>query len=133
MASQSGHVLGFYNLAQMHATGTGTIRSCNTAVELFKNVAERGHWGTMLMQAHTNYKEGQMSEAFVKYAFMSELGYEVAQSNSAFMLDKQESQLFSSNETYARALMYWGRSAAQGKKDQLMNIYEYFMSLQVIQ
>lgn len=33
-ASQSGHVLAFYNLAQMHATGTGMLRSCSTASEV---------------------------------------------------------------------------------------------------
>ena len=33
LASQSGHVLGFYNLAQMHATGTGVLRACHTATE----------------------------------------------------------------------------------------------------
>ena len=36
LASQSGHVLAFYNLADMHATGTGMLRSCPTAVELYK-------------------------------------------------------------------------------------------------
>lgn len=38
LASQNGHVLAYYNLAQMHATGTGVLRSCNTAVE----VSDRG-------------------------------------------------------------------------------------------
>lgn len=33
LASQAGHVLAFYYLAQMHATGTGVMRSCHTAVE----------------------------------------------------------------------------------------------------
>jgi len=35
LASQSGHVLAFYNLAQMHATGTGVLRNCHTATEVF--------------------------------------------------------------------------------------------------
>ena len=34
LASQSGHVLAFYNLAQMHATGTGVMRACHTATEV---------------------------------------------------------------------------------------------------
>lgn len=50
LASQSGHVLAYYNLGQMHAQGMGMMRSCPTAVELFKNVAERGRWGELLMQ-----------------------------------------------------------------------------------
>jgi SEL1 protein len=126
MASQSGHVLGFYNLAQMHASGTGTIRSCNTAVELFKNVAERGHWGTTLMQAHNDYKDGKIAQAFIKYALLSELGYEVAQSNAAFILDRNEiSELFDKNEIHTRALMYWSRSAAQGYSVARVKLGDY--------
>ena len=34
LASQGGHVLAFYNLAHMHATGTGVLRNCHTAVEV---------------------------------------------------------------------------------------------------
>lgn len=34
LASQGGHILAFYNLAQMHATGTGVLRNCHTAVEV---------------------------------------------------------------------------------------------------
>ena len=53
---QSGHILAFYNLADMHATGTGMLRSCPTAVELYKNVAERGRWGELMMEAHSDYR-----------------------------------------------------------------------------
>ncbi|RWS08626.1 Protein sel-1-like protein [Dinothrombium tinctorium] len=126
MASQSGHVLGFYNLAEMHASGTGTLRSCTTAVELFKNVAERGHWGTLLMQAHTDYKEGRILEAFMKYSFMAELGYEVAQSNTAFILDRHEVDMLTKNETFSRALMYWGRAAAQGYSVARVKLGDYY-------
>jgi SEL1 protein len=55
---------------------------------LFKNVAERGKWGEKLMEAHNHYREGRVDEAFVSYAFLAELGYEVAQSNAAFILDR---------------------------------------------
>lgn len=97
----------------MHASGTGTIRSCSTAVELFKNVAERGKWGKILMKGHSNYKEGSSSEAFVKYAFVSELGYEVGQSNAAFILEREEVDFLNRNESMVRALMYWSRAARQ--------------------
>lgn len=114
LASQSGHVLGFYNLAQMHAAGTGTIRDCRIAVELLKNVAERGHWGDRFMHAYVDHREGNAKAALVKYAFLSELGYEVAQSNAAFILDKDDISLFAKDESYKRAILYWARSAAQG-------------------
>lgn len=114
LASQSGHVLAYYNLAQMHATGTGMMRSCPTAVELMKNVAERGKWSDQLMMAHTDYREGRVNEAFLNYALFSEMGYEVAQSNAAFILDRAETDILSEEEGLVRALALWARAAAQG-------------------
>ncbi|KAK7865236.1 hypothetical protein R5R35_012363 [Gryllus longicercus] len=125
LASQSGHVLAFYNLAQMHATGTGMMRSCLTAVELFKNVAERGKWGEKLMEAHIHYREGRVDESFLTYSLLAELGYEVAQSNAAFLLDKGDVTLFDQQETYVRALMYWGRAAAQGCSAAQVKLGDY--------
>ncbi|CAK9806381.1 Protein sel-1 homolog 1 [Anthophora plagiata] len=114
LASQSGHVLAYYNLAKMHATGTGMMRSCPTAVELLKNVAERGKWSDQLMVAHNDYREGRINEAFVNYALLAEMGYEVAQSNAAFILDKGETTILSEEEGLVRALTLWARAAAQG-------------------
>uniref|UniRef100_A0A672J879 Fibronectin type-II domain-containing protein n=1 Tax=Salarias fasciatus TaxID=181472 RepID=A0A672J879_SALFA len=90
LASQAGHILAFYNLAQMHATGTGVMRSCHTAVELFKNVCERGRWSERLMTAYGSFKDGETDAALVQYLLLAEQGYEVAQSNVAFILDQSE-------------------------------------------
>ncbi|XP_018580536.1 protein sel-1 homolog 1-like isoform X2 [Scleropages formosus] len=114
LASQAGHILAFYNLAQMHATGTGVMRSCHTAVELFKNVCERGRWSERLMMAYSRFKEGDSNSAVVQYLLLAEQGYEVAQSNVAFILDQKQATIFSENETYPRALLHWNRAAAQG-------------------
>ncbi|KAL4641845.1 hypothetical protein GN956_G10901 [Arapaima gigas] len=115
LASQAGHILAFYNLAQMHATGTGVLRSCHTAVELFKNVCERGRWSERLMTAYSSFKEGDSNSAVVQYLLLAEQGYEVAQSNVAFILDQtEEANIFGENETYPRALLHWNRAAAQG-------------------
>ncbi|XP_031177786.1 protein sel-1 homolog 1 [Sander lucioperca] len=114
LASQAGHILAFYNLAQMHATGTGVMRSCHTAVELFKNVCERGRWSDRLMTAYGSFKEGETDAALVQYLLLAEQGYEVAQSNVAFILDQKGVKIFSENETYPRALLHWTRAAAQG-------------------
>ncbi|KAG5877443.1 hypothetical protein JTB14_033734 [Gonioctena quinquepunctata] len=126
LASQSGHVLAYYNLGQMHAQGTGMLRSCPTAVELFKNVAERGRWGEFLMQAHADYQNGRYDESFVQYAFMSELGYEVAQSNAAFLLDRGEVPMLSIHESMVRALLYWGRAANQGYSAAQVKLGDYY-------
>ncbi|KAB0342873.1 hypothetical protein FD754_019799 [Muntiacus muntjak] len=93
LASQGGHILAFYNLAQMHASGTGVMRSCHTAVELFKNVCERGRWSERLMTAYNSYKDGDYNAAVIQYLLLAEQGYEVAQSNAAFILDQSARQV----------------------------------------
>ncbi|XP_060082455.1 protein sel-1 homolog 1-like [Ylistrum balloti] len=125
LASQGGHVLAFFNLAQMHATGTGVLRNCHTAVELFKNVAERGRWAEMLSEAHSLYKEGNLFQSLVKYTFLAELGYEVAQSNVAYILDQGEIGDFQETEIYERALLQWARAAAQGSTSARVKMGDY--------
>lgn len=126
LASQSGHVLAFYNLGQMHASGVGMMRSCPTAVELFKNVAERGKWAERLMVAYQDYRAYKFDEAFMQYSLLAELGYEVAQSNAAFLLDRSEIKMFSNRqEDLVRALQYWGRAAGQGYSAAQVKLGDY--------
>lgn len=51
-------------------------------------MAERGRWAEMMPEAYNMYKEGHLDQALMKYVFLAELGYEVAQSNVAYMLDQ---------------------------------------------
>lgn len=125
LASQTGHVLAFYNLAVMHASGTGVLRSCNTATELFKNVAERGRIAQMLMEAHEAYRAGNIDTALLKYALLAELGYEVAQSNVAYILDHGLTSVILENETFPRALLYWTRAASQGNTAARVKVGDY--------
>lgn len=41
----------------------------------------------MLQEAHSLYKEGNTHQSLMKYTFLVDLGYEVAQSNVAYILD----------------------------------------------
>ncbi|KAK3710545.1 hypothetical protein QZH41_009365 [Actinostola sp. cb2023] len=125
LASQSGHVLAFYNLAVMHASGTGVMRSCHTATELFKNVAERGRVAKLMMEAHEAYKQGQVDTALLKYAMLAELGYEVAQSNVAYILDHGLSTIINRTEIFPRALLYWTRAASQGNTQARVKVGDY--------
>lgn len=124
LAAQAGHVLAIYHLGRMHGFGLGTHRSCPTAVELLKSVAERGKWAEYLMTAYQDFRNYRFEQAFLLYAFMSELGYEVAQSNAAYLLDRQEINLFQERrEDLVRALQLWSRASSQGI------IYRLFYSI----
>lgn len=59
-------------------------------LQLFKNVCERGRWSERLMTAYNSYKDGDSNSAVVQYLLLAEQGYEVAQSNAAFILDQSE-------------------------------------------
>ncbi|XP_038662837.1 protein sel-1 homolog 1-like isoform X3 [Scyliorhinus canicula] len=86
-ASQAGHALALYNLAQMYGSGTGVVRSCLTAAELYKNVCERGQWTERFLSAYFAYKANYIDSAFLQYLFLAEQGYEMAQSNAAYILE----------------------------------------------
>lgn len=40
------------------------------------------------MEAHRSFKQKRFKEALIKYMLLAELGYEVAQSNVAYILDQ---------------------------------------------
>ncbi|KAJ2938510.1 hypothetical protein O0L34_g13007 [Tuta absoluta] len=125
LASQTGHVLALYHLGQMHAQGLGVMRSCTTAVELFKNVCERGEWSSRLMLAHAAWRARDTDSSFLQYLSLAERGYEVAQSNAAFLLDNGEVRLFPDSERWRRALQLWGRAAAQGCSAARVKLGDY--------
>ncbi|RNA27147.1 sel-1 -like protein [Brachionus plicatilis] len=126
LAAQFGHVLGYFNLAQMHATGTGVLRSCPTAAELYKNVAERGTSSLLFSQAYHAYKEGDLDKSLVKYMLLAELGYEVAQSNVAYILDQFSTRLFDKSDSLKRALANWNRAATQGYHVARLKLGDYY-------
>lgn len=51
VAAQRGHLLALYKLAQISKSGHGVMKSCSTAVNGFKAVAERSHWSRKLTVA----------------------------------------------------------------------------------
>uniref|UniRef100_UPI00398F53D2 protein sel-1 homolog 1-like isoform X3 n=1 Tax=Pristiophorus japonicus TaxID=55135 RepID=UPI00398F53D2 len=125
-ASQAGHALALYNLAQMYGSGTGVVRSCLTATELYKNVCERGQWTERFLSAYFAYKENNIDSAFLQYLFLAEQGYEMAQSNTAYILEYEQSALISKMDCYHMALIYWNRAAAQGYSYARIKLGDYY-------
>ncbi|KAL9995255.1 putative ERAD-associated E3 ubiquitin-protein ligase component HRD3 [Helianthus debilis subsp. tardiflorus] len=124
MAGNTGQSKAFYQLAKMFHTGIGLKKNLPTATSLYKLVAERGPWNSLSRWALESYLKGDTGKAFLLYSIMAELGYEVAQSNAAWILDKYgESSmcmgkfgLCTSAERRQRAHSLWWQASKQGNE-----------------
>uniref|UniRef100_A0A8C3WN89 SEL1L2 adaptor subunit of SYVN1 ubiquitin ligase n=1 Tax=Catagonus wagneri TaxID=51154 RepID=A0A8C3WN89_9CETA len=125
LASQSGQPLAIYYLAKMYATGTGVLRSCRTAVKLYKGICELGHWAEKFPSAYFAYKDGDIDSSLVQYALLAEMGYEVAQSNSAFILESKKAKILKKEKMYPMAFLLWNRAAIQGNAFARVKIGDY--------
>lgn len=94
------------------------------ATALYKLVAERGPWSSLSRWALESYLKGDIGKAFLLYSRMAEIGYEVAQSNAAWILDKYgerstcmgESGHCTDAERHQRAHVLWWRASEQGNE-----------------
>ncbi len=57
-------------------------------LQLFKNVAERGKWTRLFVEAEKVYSTGDLDSALLMYLLLAEMGMEVAQSNAAYILEQ---------------------------------------------
>ncbi len=64
-------------------------------VQLLKSVSERGKYIQMFTEAHRLYSQGDVEAAFLMYLFLAELGFEVAQSNVAYILEQGMYMIYS--------------------------------------
>jgi SEL1 protein len=103
----------------------GLIINCNDvqAAGLYKAVAERGPWGRLMRQALEFYLKGRFGKAFLLYSRSAELGYEVGQSNAAWILEKYRggiclgsSGICTTEERHQRAHNLWRHASEQGNE-----------------
>nr|XP_043616685.1 ERAD-associated E3 ubiquitin-protein ligase component HRD3A-like [Erigeron canadensis] len=124
VAANAGQPKAFYQLAKMFHTGIGLKKNLPMATSLYKLVAERGPWSSLSRWALESYLKGEVGKAFLLYSRMAELGYEVAQSNAAWILDKYgelsmcmgESGLCTDAERHQRAHSLWWQASEQGNE-----------------
>ncbi|XP_053236569.1 protein sel-1 homolog 2 isoform X1 [Podarcis raffonei] len=114
LASQNGQPLAVYHLAEMYATGMGAFRSCQNAVKLYRTVCELGRWSDKFLTAHFAYQTGNVESSLVQYALLAEMGYEVAQCNSAHIMESENVKFLHREQIYSLALLLWKRAANQG-------------------
>ncbi|XP_074310777.1 ERAD-associated E3 ubiquitin-protein ligase component HRD3A [Silene latifolia] len=124
MAANNGQPKAFYQLAKMFHTGVGLNKNLETATALYKLVAERGPWNSLSRWALEAYLKGDVGKALLLYSRMADMGYEVAQSNAAWILDKVDepslclgaSGLCTDTERHQRAHSLWWLASEQGNE-----------------
>ena len=99
-ALRRGHTPAGYALAVMHLNGIGTVRDCPLAVNLLKEVAERGDWvSTNLRTAYSMMTSGNTELAGLILAKLAEAGHQVSQENLAHLIESgQINNLFQMNQ-----------------------------------
>ncbi|KAJ3280414.1 ERAD-associated protein [Borealophlyctis nickersoniae] len=132
-ASTRGHILATYRMGQMYTHGMGIGQNCHVGVSYLKTVAEKADWhDSVVRDAHRAYKDGDMEGAFVRYLLAAERGYEIAQTNAAWLIDKgiydpSKSNLFGADhDAYETALSLWNRAANQANVDARVKMGDYY-------
>lgn len=79
------------------------------------------------MHAYQDYRHYHFDESYLQYSLLAEMGYEVAQSNAAFLLDRNEVSLFNErSEDLIRAFHYWKLASAQGYSAAQVKLGDYY-------
>ncbi|KFO29023.1 Protein sel-1 like protein 2 [Fukomys damarensis] len=118
MAANKGNAIGLHGLGLLHFYGKGVP-------VLYKGVCELGHWADKFLTAYFAYKDGDIDSSLVQYALLAEMGYEVAQSNSAFILESKRANVLQKEKIYPMALLLWNRAAVQGNAFARVKIGDY--------
>jgi SEL1 protein len=114
--------------------GTASYERCRNAVSGFKYIVERGDWkDATFTRAEKAWNKGYRAKALLGWALAGEKGFEAAQNNVAWVLDRDKKRLQldyidapESNQTDRLALIHWIRSAAQDNVDALVKMGDYY-------
>ncbi|KDN48199.1 hypothetical protein K437DRAFT_267688 [Tilletiaria anomala UBC 951] len=110
---------------------------CRLAVVGFKRVVERGDWDNPVFhRAEKAWRRGHREKALLGWMMAGERGYEAAQNNIAWILDRDK-RMFripaidvestqENNSNDRLALLQWTRSAGQNNIDALVKMGDYY-------
>jgi SEL1 protein len=140
LAARNGHIEAYYYLAELANQGIGRDAGCNTASMYYKIVAEKTEAIlASFKEANEAYESGDLDTALVDYMLAAEQGFENAQANVAYILDKQRPRValpligsflekkMSVVGDASLALLYWTRSAKQSNIDSLVKMCDYYL------
>ncbi|GAA5988858.1 hypothetical protein JCM11641_005045 [Rhodosporidiobolus odoratus] len=129
-------------LAARSSTSPGGADSCPIAVSFYKRVAEKADWDhEVWWEAERARERGDERTAMLGYWIMADRGYEAAQNNLAWLLDRDKTRFRvpfldaiapspspATRQLDRLALTYWTRSAAQDNVDALVKTGDYYYS-----
>jgi SEL1 protein len=151
LAARMGNIEAFYYLAELSLSGLLGEESCDMANHYYKSVSEKAESiVSSLDEANAAYASGDLDLALLEYMIAAEQGFETAQTNVAFLLDKQSRRSFtyrlaSSLKSIplllsliptrlslplspSNAFLYWARSARQFNIDSLLKMGDYWLA-----
>jgi len=86
-AAAFGDTRGQFYYAKMLQHGLGGPVKCDSSLEWYQQVAERGPWVLQFEEAFHAYQDGQYESALWMYEKLALQGFPVAQANAAWMYD----------------------------------------------
>ncbi|ORX91693.1 HCP-like protein [Basidiobolus meristosporus CBS 931.73] len=128
-AYEGHHIPAYYHLAELIHKGH-VEQPCSTVVTLYKNFVERMDWlHSPFPDAHRAYKKGDIETAFLRYLIGAEMGYEIGQTNVAWLLDHDRFEIMEQSPDLIPKdlpLIYWARSANQGQSNSKVKMGDYY-------
>ena len=128
LAATGNHLLGQYYLGLMNVHGIGTpgnYKFCQQGTMLLKAVAEKGREAQIVEKAHEAFVGGHANHALIKYLFAAEWGFDVAQVNAAYLLERTPFE-HNTTDLERSALINWKRAAQQGSVDAKVRVGDYY-------
>lgn len=130
-ASKAGNIVASFKLASVYLSGELIPEQCVFAATLYKSIAERAnYYDNLFEEAKLDLRRRNYNAALLKYIILSEQGYEMAQSNAAYLIDEGlasvDSIFYNKQNPYSIALIYWKRSSNQMNADARVKVGDYY-------
>ncbi|KAI9208523.1 uncharacterized protein BJ171DRAFT_489184 [Polychytrium aggregatum] len=119
LSAKKENLRAFFQLGRMYNRGLGVpAADCQLGVGYHKLLSERADWETPIVyEAYQRYEVGDIEGALSRYLIAAELGYEAAQVNAAWIIDRgiyefEDSGLFPADaDPWKVGLVLWSRAA----------------------
>ena len=86
-AEEFGHLPSVTKMGFLSLNGMGE-RTCSGALKYLRPSAQHGSWANVVRRGFNRYLAKDYDASFVRYLEAGEMGYEVAMSNAAYLLDR---------------------------------------------